>query len=67
MGPVKRVFKKEESGSKEARDHSILIKDRPHYVTILTLGSYDVNYSHFMITKLLLFFSSGCRCTITKW
>ncbi|CAD5110971.1 DgyrCDS324 [Dimorphilus gyrociliatus] len=37
VGPVKRVFKKEESGSKEARDHSILTKDRPHYVTILTL------------------------------
>ncbi len=37
VGPVKGVYSKESSMNK-AREHALLIKDRPAYVTILTLG-----------------------------
>jgi len=36
VGPVKGVYAKD--SSIRPRDHSLLIKDRPPYVTILTLG-----------------------------
>lgn len=36
VGPVKGVYAKE--SSIRPRDHSLLVKDRPSYVTILTLG-----------------------------
>ena len=39
VGPVKGVYTKESAVNK-ARDHALLIKERPAYVTILTLGKY---------------------------
>ena len=37
VGPVKGVYEKEPATVK-ARDHTLLVKDRPNFVTILTLG-----------------------------
>jgi len=38
VGPVKGVLAKE--NMMKPREHSLLVKDRPSYVTILTLGTY---------------------------
>ena len=43
VGPVKGVYAKE-SAMIRAREHALLIKDRPSYVTILTLGGYKLQY-----------------------
>lgn len=37
VGPVKGVYNKENAMTK-AREHALLVSDRPAYVTILTLG-----------------------------
>ena len=37
VGPVKGVYSKDNAMNK-AREHALLISDRPSYVTILTLG-----------------------------
>ena len=39
VGPVKGVYNKDSSMNK-AREHAILVKERPSYVTILTLGTW---------------------------
>ena len=41
VGPVKGVYLKPDANVK-ARDHILLRKDRPSYVTILTLGRYNL-------------------------
>lgn len=52
VGPVKGVYAKE-SAIIKAREHALLIKDRPSYVTILTLGMiYD---SMIDLYRILLF------------
>ena len=38
VGPVKGVYDKPESANPKARDHTLLVKERPPFVTILTLG-----------------------------
>ena len=37
VGPVKGVYANDSQATK-ARDHALLVRDRPAYVTILTLG-----------------------------
>ena len=37
VGPVKGVYDKDSSTNK-AREHNLLVSDRPPFVTILTLG-----------------------------
>lgn len=37
VGPVKGVYDKD-SGTNKAREHNLLISERPPFVTILTLG-----------------------------
>jgi len=39
VGPVKGVLAKE--NTMKPREHALLIKERPSYVTILTLGMYS--------------------------
>jgi len=38
VGPVKGVYEKVSASGNKAREHALLINDRPGYVTILTLG-----------------------------
>ena len=40
VGPVKGVYTKDNAMNK-AREHALLISERPAYVTILTLGRYN--------------------------
>ena len=45
VGPVKGVYEKpndKQPSVAKPRDHSILAKDRPHYVNLLTLGWFIV-------------------------
>ena len=39
VGPVKGIYQKEYASIK-AREHALLVKERPAYVTILTLGRF---------------------------
>ena len=41
VGPVKGVYNKENAVTK-AREHNLLVSDRPAFVTILTLGKICV-------------------------
>lgn len=45
VGPVKGVYDKD-SGTNKAREHNLLVSDRPPFVTILTLGMYHSIVSH---------------------
>ena len=43
VGPVKGVYSKGKAMNK-AREHALLVSDRPAYVTILTLGKWCCFY-----------------------
>ena len=40
VGPVKGVYSGQSGMTNKARGHSLLVDDRPPYVTILALGNY---------------------------
>lgn len=44
VGPVKGVYSKDNAMNK-AREHALLISDRPSYVTILTLGKAEILFT----------------------
>jgi len=51
VGPVKGVLAKE--NTMKPREHALLVKDRPSYVTILTLGTYCIMYTDcFLLTAV---------------
>lgn len=54
VGPVKGVLAKE--NAMKPREHSLLVKDRPSYVTILTLGMCS-----FICTGCFLLDAVHCR------
>jgi hypothetical protein len=39
VGPVKGVYQKDPPSTIKAREHMLLVNDRPSFVTILTLGT----------------------------
>ena len=45
VGPVKGVYTKDNAMNK-AREHALLISERPAYVTILTLGKIVMSYPY---------------------
>ena len=40
VGPVKGIYTQQTAGPNKARGHSLLVPDRPPYVTILSLGKF---------------------------
>ena len=38
VGPVKGVYQKDPPTTMKAREHNLLVSDRPNFITILTLG-----------------------------
>jgi len=62
VGPVKGVYDKITANSNnKAREHALLVNDRPSYVTILTLGEVICNISSWYATILII---SVCYPTI---
>lgn len=47
VGPVRGMYNAA-AGGKSPRGHSLLVHERPNYVTILTLGKMDIS----VVTKL---------------
>jgi len=51
VGPVKGMLAKE--NTMKPREHALLVKDRPSYVTILTLGIYSIMFTdHFLVSAV---------------
>mgnify|MGYP001793209802 CR=1 FL=1 len=56
VGPVKGVYEKVSVNSNnKAREHALLVNDRPSYVTILTLGMYAVGVELICTMMMSLF------------
>lgn len=61
VGPVKGVYTKDNSNNK-AREHALLVSNRPSFVTILTLGNVNnkspyIRYCHQILSFVALTFT----------